>query len=57
MGDGTVHTHGRSEIHCQKMHLTVTELSVQSRRESPDGAKREIEKQLFQIFRKYGQIN
>ena len=56
MEAGTVHTHGRSEIHCQKMHLTVTELSARSFRESPAGAKREIEKQLFQIFRKYRQI-
>lgn len=43
----------KSEINQQKMHLTVINRRPQYLQKPQDTVKREIEKQLFQIFRKY----
>lgn len=47
----------KSEINQQKMHLTVINRRPQYLHKPQDTVKREIEKQLFQIFRKYVQTD
>lgn len=53
MEDRVTYMTDTSEINQQKMHLTVINRHPQYLHKPQDTVKREIEKQLFLIFRKY----
>ena len=57
MEDKVTYTIDKSEINQQKMHLIVINRRPQYLHRPQDTVKREIERQLFQIFRKYEQAH
>ena len=57
MEDKVIYTIDKAEINQQKMHVTVINRRPQYLHRPQDIVKREIEKQLFLIFRKYEQTH
>ena len=53
MEDSILHTMKKSAIYCDKMNLTVINRYPESAHKLPDAIRGEVERKLFQIYRKY----